>query len=128
MPESDDCNLSISHSGNTIVIGQSRISRIGVDVEVYNEKIIRVSDKFLSSREKKTFGQTDLKSLTTIWSAKESFFKMFPDEHLNFAEQIEVLRLDPHPLVQIQHLQGGLQYGFCVLQDENKVITWCMDR
>jgi len=128
MPVVKGTNISISHSGTEIIIGQHIARPIGVDIEMYHEKVLRISDKFLSSTEIERFGNTDLCTLTAIWSAKESFFKLFCDEHLKFAEQMEIMQLEPNPSAKIKHLTMPKSHDFSIKTFEKFVITYCILR
>lgn len=118
--------ISISHSRHHIVIGRSVTHSIGIDIENYSEKVIRVCDKFMSEKEIERFGQGDKEKLTTIWSIKEAVFKMRPKDHLNFKEQIEVLKLDEDSCFTIHYSDKTEHFRFYMIPMTEAVVTYCL--
>ena len=57
--------FSLTHSNNIVAVAVGTQS-IGVDVEIIQEKILKLSNKF---------GTTDIEQLTLAWTKKESAFK-----------------------------------------------------
>jgi phosphopantetheinyl transferase len=83
-------HFSISHCGDYAAAIVSSNRRVGVDIEIPVEKIIRVRDKFLSPEEMDLFGELDIDGLTQAWSAKEAVFKWFGDGGIDFREHIRL--------------------------------------
>lgn len=82
-----DTHVSISHSHGMVMIGISN-DRIGVDVELMRDKIVRIQHKFLHDSELEW--SNNVTELTRIWAAKESVFKCYSDLlFLEFKEDIE---------------------------------------
>ena len=66
-------NISISHSHEIAAIAISDNSKIGLDVQLNENKIFNIQDKFLNPSEKLNIGESpSLKILTMIWTSKES--------------------------------------------------------
>lgn len=96
-------HFSISHCGDYAAAIVSSANRVGIDVEVPHEKVLKISHKFLSSEEKKIFNnqlsivnfQTDIALVhtTLAWSAKEAVFKWFGDGEVDFQKHIQLLKL-----------------------------------
>ena len=97
-------HFSISHCGDYAAAIVSKNSRVGIDVEIPVEKILRIKDKFLSDEEKKTFskglptldlltGQAGSRLPTLLWSAKESVFKWYGEGKVDFSEHIQLKQL-----------------------------------
>lgn len=92
-------HFSISHCGDFAAAIVSRDKRVGVDIEIPVDKIVRIRDKFLSDQEKNHLFRnkehlTDLDALTLLWSAKESVFKWYGDGAVEFREHIHLLDKD----------------------------------
>lgn len=107
-------HFSISHCGDFAAAIVSKDKRVGIDIEIPIEKIIRIQDKFLTEEEKKMFGvrnQTapaaslqrpkesgdetpDSRLPTLLWSAKESVFKWYGDGGVDFKKHIQLQKKD----------------------------------
>ncbi len=80
-------HISISHSGKRITIGISE-KQIGVDIQKTDNRLVKISHKFVNARDKETLG-FNINSLTLIWSAKEAVYKLdnnqvkFTNLHIN---------------------------------------------
>ncbi len=79
--------ISISHSYEYVGIMFSRTHEIGLDIEKIDERINRVSRKFLNENEQ-LFADSKL-SKTLIWSAKESVYKWYGKKELDFKEHMQ---------------------------------------
>lgn len=94
-------HFSISHCGDYAAAIVSSRNRVGVDVEEPKEKILRITDKFLSTEEnkmfnspgKEPFGQFSLINFqlpTLLWSAKEAVFKWYGLGGVDFKKDIRL--------------------------------------
>lgn len=73
--------ISISHSFPYAVLAISK-EKIGVDLEPFREKIVRLKDKFILKEEQDFIPEHQVvEYLTVIWSLKESLYKI---HHSNF--------------------------------------------
>jgi phosphopantetheinyl transferase len=79
-------HFSISHCGDYAAAIVSKTNRVGIDIEIPTEKIIKIADKFLNKNEKLT--TYNLQLITLLWSAKESVFKWYGDGGVDFKENI----------------------------------------
>jgi phosphopantetheinyl transferase len=95
----EEYHFSISHCGDFAAVIVSKDKRVGIDIEIPTEKILRIQNKFLSDEEKKQFTISNPQSenrfpapdsrLTTLfWSAKESVYKWYGDGGVDFKENI----------------------------------------
>lgn len=83
-------HFSISHCGDFAAAIVSKDKRVGVDIEIPVERILRIRDKFLSKEDIDQFGDNDYSRLTLLWSAKESVFKWYGDGGVDFREHIHL--------------------------------------
>jgi phosphopantetheinyl transferase len=88
-------HFSISHCGNYAAAIVSSTQRVGVDIEQPTDKILRISNKFLTQHEKmfldEQMGTAQLLQLATLlWSTKESMFKWFGDGGVDFREHMHI--------------------------------------
>lgn len=77
-PELSDGSLyfSISHSFPYAAAIISRKKAVGVDIQMYVDKIERLQHKFLSDAEQQ-LTYNDIKKITLAWTAKEALFKYY---------------------------------------------------
>ena len=89
-------HFSISHCGNYAAALVSREERVGIDIEMYTERVHKIKHKYLHPLELAFVNsiviekQTEL--LTLLWSAKEAMFKWWGNGDVDFSE---VLRIEP---------------------------------
>ncbi len=92
-------HFSISHCGNYAAAIVSSTHRVGVDIEQASEKILRISHKFLTEREKMLLdeqmsAQQLLQLTSLLWSAKESMFKWFGDGGVDFRQHMHIENIE----------------------------------
>ena len=99
---------SISHTDGYGAVAVSD-NKIGVDVEIYKDKITRIASKFVHPAE--VFvnkSENYLKMLTRLWTVKESVYKAFgvPGIHFSKAIQVDPFRLqDQQGTARLVHLK-----------------------
>ena len=94
---SEAFHFSISHCGDFAAVIVSTQNRVGIDIEIFTEKINKIATKFLHEDEIKNLGinlfelnsqQTAL--LTLLWSCKEAVFKWWGNGKVDFSEMIRI--------------------------------------
>ena len=93
-------NISITHSKLFIAVCLSK-EKIGVDLEIINEKIFKVADKFINHLEKKLTEKNNLGRLTQLWTIKEAAYKYFSVGKLSFKSDILVSELGDESQLKI---------------------------
>jgi len=84
----DGRHLSISHTKDVAAIAISS-QPVGIDLEHYQEKIVRIAPRFLHVKESLDLKKNkDIHYLSQIWTAKEALYKAFREPGLNFSKQI----------------------------------------
>jgi phosphopantetheinyl transferase len=97
--ENEPFHFSISHCGDYAAAMVSKTHRVGVDVELLNEKIEQIQHKFIYENEFKVLKKQSLyaatktpmtndQCLTLIWSVKESVFKWWGRGQVDFKKDI----------------------------------------
>jgi len=83
----DKNHISISHSHQfaTIIISKKPV---GIDIEMQRNKIIDIANKFTNDTENLFVNLLDIKSLTTIWGAKEAVFKIVNQKGISFKNHL----------------------------------------
>ena len=83
--------ISISHSNELVGIGLSNEIDFGIDIQIKTDKIFNIQNKFLSNNELlQVESINDLESLTKIWSAKESIYKLLGKKGVSFSSDLEI--------------------------------------
>ncbi len=125
-------HFSISHCGDYAAAIVSKERRVGIDIEIPVEKIIRIRDKFLNEYEKKKWAVDgsvpDARTITLLWSCKESVFKWYGDGGVHFSEQIQLNRQDHEKKVidcffSKNHSHLSIQYSLF----DHLVLAWVVN-
>lgn len=93
LPKSENRHFSISHSFPYIAAAISTQKNIGVDVQVYRDKISNIQHKFLSAEEQ-LICDNHIKDITSFWCAKEAVFKWFGNGEVDFIKQMPIILFD----------------------------------
>lgn len=95
LPENSS-HFSISHSGLYASAIVSTAYKVGVDVEMYTARVLKVLHKFLSPDELSLLDQHAEKPYTLetmLWSVKETVFKWYGLGEVDFKEHIRITRI-----------------------------------
>ena len=82
-----DFKVSLSHSGEYAMALLHKHKKVGIDIELVREKILKISHRVFSAGELVTAGN-DVEKLTVLWCAKEALYKMYADKKLSFRDNI----------------------------------------
>ena len=88
----DGNHISITHSHEFAALIISN-QKVGIDIEMQREKIIRIADKFIDYEFhylNKEEPQDYISKLTVIWGVKESIFKIRNEPGISFKNNIKV--------------------------------------
>ncbi len=86
-------HFSISHCGEYAAAIVSKINRVGIDIEIPTEKILRIKHKFLSENEDSLLSESRLpefRVLTICWSIKEALYKWYGNARVDFREHLHI--------------------------------------
>jgi|LakMenE18May11ns_1017448.scaffolds.fasta_scaffold9824014_1 4'-phosphopantetheinyl transferase len=84
-----DIHISLSHTNSMVVAISNNMYKVGVDLEQIRDKVKRIAHKFTTEKECKYITiENENATLITIWSAKESIYKMYSQKQLDFKEHI----------------------------------------
>jgi len=98
--ENETYHFSISHCGDYAAAIVSKTERVGIDIEIPSEKMLKIAHKFISESEhydiiqqKKQHHPTNTKQnfnqLTLIWCAKETMFKWYGLGNVDFKKMLK---------------------------------------
>jgi phosphopantetheinyl transferase len=85
-------HFSISHCGDYAAAIVSRDHRVGIDIEIPDEKVRRISHKFVNDTERRELKPRTILDFTQIWSAKEAVFKWYGDGNVDFKQHIQLMQ------------------------------------
>ena len=101
-------NISISHSHEIAALVISDNSKIGLDVQLNENKIFNIQDKFLNPSEKLNIGESpSLKILTMIWTSKESIYKAVGLKGISFSDNIKIEKVVEEDKTGIGYYTNG---------------------
>ena len=89
--EDDRIHFSISHSFPFVAVVIDE-QPVGIDVQVFQEKILRLQQKFLSAEEQIIFDNS-MEHITLAWAAKEAAFKWFGEGQVDFIQHMPIRKL-----------------------------------
>ncbi|GAB3430963.1 4'-phosphopantetheinyl transferase family protein [Niabella aquatica] len=87
-------HFSISHCGDYAAAIVSRDHRVGIDIEIPTDKVVRIRHKFISPEEENAIRPVTSEELTQVWSAKEAVFKWHGDGAVDFRKHIQLKAYD----------------------------------
>ena len=101
-------NISISHSHDIAALVISDNSKIGLDVQLNENKIFNIQHKFLNPSEKLNIGENpSLKILTMIWTSKESIYKAVGLKGISFSDNIKIEKVVEEDKIGIGYYTNG---------------------
>jgi phosphopantetheine--protein transferase-like protein len=87
-------HFSISHCGDYAAAIVSKSNRVGVDVEIATERVMKIVKKFLHEEEISNFkfqiSNAHIQHMTLLWSCKEAIFKWWGNGEVDFSEMIRI--------------------------------------
>ena len=98
----NDYEISITNSFPFAVLAYSK-SKIGIDIERFNPKLLRLQDKFVYPEEREFIPKgEEIEYLTIIWAVKESLYKIHHSKHWSLKKHYEVLPFSRENLHSVQ--------------------------
>ena len=124
-------HFSLSHCGNYAAAIVSRQGRVGVDIEIPQQKIAALKHKFLGDAELSMLqfeGYNQLQSLTLAWSIKETIFKWYAHGQVNFKMHIHINTCKVEDNQFTAHCtflkENPIPLKVCGLFFNNNCLTW----
>ena len=93
--ENEAYHFSISHCGDFAAAIVSRDKRVGIDIELMGDRIMKVKDKFINGIEGGIVNQfeselTEVMKYTLMWSCKEAMFKWYGNGQVDFRKHMQL--------------------------------------
>lgn len=127
--EDEAYHFSISHCGDYAAVIVSKEYRVGVDVELINDKIEKIIHKFLSKQEKKLLHADAVnKTATLLWSIKESVYKWKGSGGVDFIKHINVQSIEEKQDEGVVHclFNNEILLQIHYLHFNNNFLTWLL--
>lgn len=87
--------ISITHSFifSAIILSDAKV---GIDIEMQREKILRIAEKFTPIKEYRTLANFEalIRKLTIVWGAKEAIYKLYAEPGVSFLQHINITDFD----------------------------------
>ena len=85
------CSISISHSSTFIALAATSEERIGIDIELIQDKIIKLGHKFMHLDEiSRVNPSNEVIQYTSFWCAKEALYKWSNISGLSFQNDLAI--------------------------------------
>lgn len=123
--------ISISNSDKLVVIQLNDESeKTGIDIQFYSDTVLKVKHKFLHKQEYGLFNETnELEILNIIWSAKESLYKAYSEDKLEFKKHIVIQSIKNDMVEGIIDREGvELPFKLGLFTNNEFVLTWYINR
>jgi phosphopantetheinyl transferase len=127
--EDEAYHFSISHCGDYAAVIVSKEYRVGVDVELVNDKIEKIIHKFLSRQEKTLLHPNDINTTATLlWSVKESVYKWKGSGGVDFIKHINIQSIEEKQGEGVVHCLFNKEIPLQVhyLHFNNNFLTWLL--
>ena len=111
-------NISISHTRGYIAIILSETKNVGIDIEYVSDRVEKISSRFMREDE----SADDIISLLVHWCAKETLYKLFSSEHLDFMN----IKVNIDETVSATNLLNNITVPLFVESTSNYVMTYSM--
>ena len=103
-------NISISHSHEIAAVAISDNSKIGLDVQLKESKILNIQNKFLNKSEKLNISDDScVDILTMIWTSKESIYKAVGLKGTSFSNNIKIDKVIEKDKTGIGYYINGIE-------------------
>lgn len=121
-------NLSITHTGDYVGVILHPACSVGIDVERFRDKILRVKDRFLTDFEQ-AFVETkmQLQQMTIMWCVKEALYKMLGDSSIDLKNEVQIQPFVPYIEGVAEAEYNDKIYEVKYQLDHTKCIAWCVD-
>ena len=120
-------HISITHAGKYAAIFISASATVGIDLELIDERILNISNKFLNEKELKLIQELEheqAKFISLIWSAKETLYKIYSRKELDFKQDIFINDIQEPIKGGISKLGSAFELDIHYIELENYILTY----
>ena len=123
-PIVDGYNISISHTRGFASVILSKSKCVAVDIEYYSDRVGRIADKFIRKDEI----AKDIDSQLINWSAKETVYKYFSEQDLQYFDMKLMPNAEIENTKQVQNLKTNDYQDVYYELNKEYVLTYTYDR
>lgn len=122
--EQSKWKIGISHSSE-IALWCFSARHFGCDIEAYNPRILKVKDRFCSSKELDVLKlDSDLEKLTCLWSCKEAIYKLVDTPGINWKNDMNcIAHIDDGIVFKVNFGQTSKTIRCSILPYSNHIIS-----
>ena len=115
--------ISISHTIGWAVVVLSRNTPVAVDIEYRSDRVTRITDRFIRADEDKS--SVDIQLIN--WSAKETMYKLFSEEQLQFHEmRLQQFTSSNAGKIRVEDLKYPKTIEVEYILNADYVLTWAL--
>lgn len=91
LPDRPDLSISVSHTKGYVAVYCKVGAPVGIDIEYWANRILKIKHKFLSEEELAMVDQeNETGHLLICWCAKEALFKLIRQEEVDFKTHLHI--------------------------------------
>lgn len=122
-PLLDGFEISISHTIGWAVVVLSQNTPVAVDIEYRSNRVTRITDRFIRADEDKS--SVDIQLIN--WSAKETMYKLFSEEQLQFHEmRLQQFTPSNAGKIKLEDLKYPKTIEVEYILNADYVLTWAL--
>ena len=122
-PLLDGFEISISHTIGWAVVVLSQNTPVAVDIEYRSDRVTRITDRFIRADEDKS--SVDIQLIN--WSAKETMYKLFSEEQLQFHEmRLQQFTPSNAGKIRVEDLKYPKTIEVEYILNADYVLTWAL--
>lgn len=123
-----DYNISITHTGDYVGVVLHPTCSVGIDIERFRQKILRVKDRFLTDFEQAFVeSKMQLQQMTIMWCVKEALYKMLGDSSIDLKNEVQIQPFVPYIEGVAEAEYNDKTYEVKYQLDHTKCVAWCVD-
>lgn len=120
-PQVEGLDVSISHTRQYAVLAISRTMNVAVDIECVSDRVSKITNRFMREDEDSS---TIEKQLIT-WSVKETVYKLFPEQHLQYFDmRLKPFLTVPSGVLQVDNIKTGISMNVFYNINEAYILTY----
>lgn len=86
-------HVGISHSNDLAGLAFARF-KIGLDIELISDRILKIKNRFTTSKEEALFSYAEAENLTIIWTIKEVLYKLAGRLEINLISDLMITSIE----------------------------------
>ncbi|MEG1586059.1 MAG: siderophore biosynthesis protein [Bacteroidales bacterium] len=123
--------VSISHTGGYAAVILHPSLPVAIDIEQRSEKVLRLQSKFMNAAELAAVDPSSPLSYALLcWSAKETLFKIIPEEEIDFKSHLHLspFLVASQGTIPAMDTRNDLPRHFTInyADQQDYVLTWCV--